>query len=95
MARYFEHRYTVTGAAPLPLDMLRYDGATFVTEDDARHVERANNPMISEVRTPITVTLRRFGPTKADAQRVCWDRWRSFGFLPAREQPEYPTRTVG
>jgi hypothetical protein len=67
--------FTVTGHGSLPLDMLRYDRATPLTQEDVKE-----NSYVLD--TPAQIRLIRFtqgkGNNYGDMPTV--DRWKSFGW---------------
>lgn len=70
----YETKYTVEGVPPIPLDMLRYDGAYPATEQDAG---RGGLSASEHDGTPVKVELihREWG---AGWRGPTSDRWKSF-----------------
>ena len=68
---FYLHTYTVSGRGPVPMDMLRYDGAYPATSGDAARVVDLSNE-------PRTVRLVHAAPVKSWRPEVA--RWSSFGW---------------
>lgn len=79
----WKHFAEITGSGGFPIDMLRYDNCTPAKEEDARIIERINDPMIgspmfSGMGREWTVHVKKFSDIKGHGY---WtpERWRSFG----------------
>lgn len=96
MTLKWEHRFTVCGQGAFPIDMLRYDSCHPHTGEDASVIESTfqHGRYTDGGLRMKSVTLIRFGDMKTDAQRVEINRWKSFGWNIAPEQPEFPTRKL-
>lgn len=68
----YANEFIIRGIGELPLDMMRYDRATPLTQMD---VSIANN---HESREVSEIKLVRFAQNKNDGPTV--DRWKSFGW---------------
>jgi hypothetical protein len=67
-------KFTVTGAGRIPMDMLRYDRATPLTQEDVAECE---NPSYDE-SNEVSIRMTRFTEHKNDQPTV--GRWKSFGW---------------
>lgn len=82
MAKKTDWTFEVRGTGPVPLDMLRYDGAFPSRQEDVNRIQEtfeAPSPATKAIEIP-TIRLRStlHGPTV--------DRWRSFDWLVTSEE---------
>lgn len=71
----YHHKFSVSGPAPFPVDMLRYDGCYPSTQDDTARLARAFRSPFSDMTIHLSTIndQRRWSPTVA--------RWNSFGWF--------------
>ena len=71
--------FTVTGLGPVPVDMMRYDRATPVTQEDA---SKAGEPLNFTLPPTHSIRMIRFteGKGRNYADNPTVRRWNSFGW---------------
>lgn len=77
----YANEFVVTGTGEFPIDMLRYDRCSPVSQLDASHVISSFNGNLDEDKE-LSVRLIRFteGKGKNYADNPTVDRWKSFGW---------------
>lgn len=66
--------FTITGAGHVPVDMMRYDRCTPLTQEDAAKM----NPEYKQPFGSYSIQMIRFTETQADKPTIA--RWASFGW---------------
>ena len=70
--------FTVKGLGRIPMDMLRYDRATPLTQKDASECENPSYDEQADRSGDVSIRLVRFTEHKDDHPTV--GRWKSFGW---------------
>jgi hypothetical protein len=78
----YANEFTVTGTGPVPVDMMRYDRCTPLTQEDAAFADREIHCLNHSSLPEISIQMIRFteGNGKHHADHPATGRWNSFGW---------------